>query len=353
MLAHRLALTLPPKLAHRLAVRALALGLPIARRPMGGPLTLAAGLSFPNPLGLAAGFDKNGVAIAALARMGFGHVEIGTVTPRPQAGNPGPALFRLKADRAIVNRLGMPGDGAEAVARRLSHWREANPDARLRLGVSVGSNRDSTDIAADMAFGVSRFGPVADYLAVNLSSPNTQGLRDWQTGDRLAQVLDAVAAAHARLARRPPLFVKLAPDMTAEDEAALVDRAVAAGLAGLIVCNTTVARPAGLRSPDAGRLGGLSGAPLTARALAQLRRIRSQAGGRLTLIASGGVMSAADALARLDAGAALVQVMTGWVYRGPSLVDEVLAALAPPSNAAASPDSPRSRGLPRLGLARR
>ena len=351
MLAHRLALALPPMLAHRLAVRALAMGLPVGRRPMAGPPTIVAGVSFPNPLGLAAGFDKNGIAVAALARMGFGHVEVGTVTPRPQAGNPGLALVRLNADRAIVNRLGMPSDGADAVGRRLDRWRVANPDGRLRIGVSVGANRDSTDIAADMAFGIGRFAMLADYLAVNLSSPNTGGLRDWQQGARLGHVLEAVASARAGLARRPPVFVKIAPDMTAEQEAEIVDRAVAAGIDGLIVSNTTISRPAGLRSPDAGRRGGLSGAPLAAPALAQLHRIRANTGVRLALVASGGVMTAADVLARIGAGATLVQVMTGWVYRGPALIDEALAALAAGPKAPAVRDLLRSPAPPLPGPA--
>lgn len=330
-LAHRLSLALPPKLAHQLAVRVLAQGWPVAWRDFArtqgnaDPSVTIAGLAFPNPVGLAAGFDKDAVALPGLVRMGFGHIEIGTVTPRPQAGNPGPALFRLKADRAIINRLGMPGHGADVVAGRLERWRVANSGPRVRIGVSVGSNRDSEDIAADMAFGVGRLGPLADYLTINLSSPNTAGLRDWQTGERLSRVLDAACAAHAALANRPPMFVKIACDMDEATEADLVDRVTTAGIEGLVLCNTTVARADTLRSPHAKQAGGLSGRPLAERALAQLRRVHAQAGNRLALIASGGVMSAADACARLEAGASLVQVMTGWIYRGPRLVDEILA----------------------------
>ena len=343
-LAHRLSLALPPTLAHQLAVRVLAQGWPVAWRDSARAQHAAdrrvtvAGLTFPNPVGLAAGFDKDAVALPGLARMGFGHIEIGTVTPRPQAGNPGPALFRLKADRAIINRLGMPGHGADVVAGRLEQWRVTNPDTRVRIGVSVGSNRDSEDIAADMAFGVGRLGPLADYLTVNLSSPNTAGLRDWQTGDRLSRALEAACAAHAGLANRPPLFVKIACDMDETTEADLVDRVTAAGIDGLVLCNTTVARAETLRSPHAKQAGGLSGAPLAERALAQLRRVNAQAGNRLALIASGGVMSAADACTRLEAGADLVQVMTGWIYRGPRLVDDILA------NISATPSAPFNAG---------
>lgn len=341
-LAHRLALALPPMFAHRLAVGILALGVPVAWRDLSGPAVTAAGLGFANPIGLAAGFDKDARALPGLVRMGFGHVEIGTVTPRPQAGNPGRALFRLAEDRAIVNRLGMPGDGAEIVAARLERWRSRNPGHPVRIGISVGANRDSRDIAGDMAFGVGRLGPLADYLTVNLSSPNTQGLRDWQSGERLSRVLEAVREARGRLANRPPLFIKIAADIERDAEADLVERAVAAGIAGLVLCNTTLDRPPTLMSPHAGRPGGLSGAPLTERGLGQLQRVHALGRGRLALIASGGVMSAEDALARLDAGAALVQVMTGWIYRGPRLVDEIATALAARGRQPVRPGSPRS-----------
>lgn len=327
-LAHRAVLALPPLLAHRLALGVLATGVPVAWREISGPAVTVAGLAFPGPLGLAAGFDKDAVALAGITRMGFGHVEVGTVTPRPQAGNPGRALFRLAEDRAIINRLGMPGDGADAVAARLERFRERHPDCRMRIGVSVGSNRDSTDIAADMVGCIRRLGPFADFLTVNLSSPNTAGLRDWQVGARLSAVLAAAHDARAGLAGRPPLFVKIAADMDAATEADLVDRAIAAAFDGLVLCNTTTERPAELQSQHAGKLGGLSGAPLTGRALAQIRRVHARAGNRLALVATGGVMSAADAVARLEAGASLVQVMTGWIYRGPRLVDEIAAATA-------------------------
>ena len=212
-LAHRLALVLPPALAHRAALRVMAMGWPVVRRRLPAvPLTVA-GVTFPNPLGLAAGFDKNAVALPGLAKLGFGHVEIGTVTRHPQAGNTGRTLFRLGADRAVINRLGMPNDGADAVAARIGAWRAHNPDHPMRIGASVGQNRDATDVADDIAACVARLGPVADYVVVNLSSPNTAGLRDWQAGDRLARVLDAAAEARERLPRRRPLFVKIAPDL--------------------------------------------------------------------------------------------------------------------------------------------
>lgn len=343
-LAHRAALALPPMLAHRLALRVLASGLPVAWRAISGPAVSVAGLSVPGPVGLAAGFDKDAVALPGLVRLGFGHIEVGTVTPRPQRRNPGRPLVRLREDRALVNRLGMPGDGASAVAARLRRFREGRPDCPVRIGASVGANRDSIDIATDVAQCIAMVGPYADFLTVNLSSPNTAGLRDWQAGARLARVLDAAAAARAALPRRAPLFVKIAPDIDPAAEAGLVERVIAAGLDGIVLCNTTTERPAGLRSPRAAASGGLSGAPLTARALAQLVRVRGLAGDRLALIATGGVMTAADALARLEAGAALVQVMTGWIYRGPRLLDEIGAALA--GRAAVTPARPRSLPQP-------
>ncbi len=340
-LAHRALLKLPPHLAHRLALKAMALGWPVPRRePLPGPVTVA-GLGFRNPIGIAAGFDKNAVALAGLARIGVGHVEVGTVTPRPQTANPGRTLVRLPRDRAIVNRMGMPNDGAEAVAARLARWRAANPDSHLRIGVSVGANRDCEDVAADLAAGISTLGPYADYLALNVSSPNTAGLRDWQAGDRLARALDTGAGARAQLPTAVPLFLKIAPDLGEDDEATLVDRAVGAGLDGLIVCNTTIQRPPGRRDLD--MPGGLSGAPLTDRALAQLRRVRALSGGRLTLIASGGVMTADDVTARLAVGASLVQLMTGWVYGGPRLFEDLGQALAAP--AGATPDRQLSTAL--------
>lgn len=345
VLAHRLALLLPPMRAHRLALRVLAFGWPVAWRALSGQAVTVAGVDFANPIGLAAGFDKDARALPGLVRMGFGHIEVGTVTPRPQRGNPGRALFRLAADRAIINRLGMPGDGAEAVAGRLARWRDANPGHPVRIGVSIGSNRESEDIAADMAFGVTHLGSLADYLTINLSSPNTQGLRDWQTGARLSLVLQAVRAAHAALPHCPPLFVKIAADMGEAAEADLVERVIAAGIDGLVLCNTTLERPAGLRSAHAANSGGLSGAPLRERALAQLQRVHRQANGRLVLIASGGVMTAADAVARLEVGASLVQVMTGWIYRGPKLIDEIAAALQPSAGKPISADSRRSLPL--------
>ena len=247
-------------------------------------------------------------------------------TPRPQTGNAGHTLVRLRGQRAIINHLGMPNDGADAVAARLARWRDRHPDSHLRIGVSVGANRESDDVARDLAVGIAKLGPYADYLALNVSSPNTAGLRDWQAGTLLDQVLDAAATARASLSAPVPLVLKLAPDLDEAHEATLVARTMAAGIDGLIICNTTVARPPGHSATD--MPGGLSGKPLTGRALAQLRRVRALAGDRLTLIASGGIMMADDASARLAAGASLVQLMTGWVYRGPRLLDEIARTMA-------------------------
>jgi dihydroorotate dehydrogenase len=316
--------------AHGLAIRILRSGLtPGDRRA--DPPSLGVkiwGRSLPNPIGLAAGFDKNAeVADAALA-LGFGLVEIGSVTPRPQEGNPRPRLFRLPEDRGVINRMGFPGHGLEAARARLA----ARP-RRGFVGVNVGANKDSTDRAADYVTGCVALAPYADYLVCNVSSPNTPGLRSLQGRTELAGLLkrvqDAIAAAGPSAAPGPvPLVVKIAPDATDDDLDDIVFVCRDLRLDGIIVGNTTLSRPASLRSDRKAETGGLSGAPLTALSTEVLRKTAQRAERQFPLIGCGGVGSGADAYAKIRAGATLVQLYSAMVYEGPPLVRRIKDELA-------------------------
>ncbi len=312
--------------AHGIALRALALGLAGRDSAPDDPRLAVevAGLRFANPIGLAAGFDKNADALAPLARLGFGFVEAGTVTPRPQAGNPRPRLFRLTDDRAVINRMGFNNAGLDAYLPKLAGF----PRALARVGANVGINKEGADPERDYPALVAAVAPHADYVVVNVSSPNTPGLRDLQGEARLASILAAIAAA---VRAHPPLFVKIAPDLSAEGIAAIVETCVAGGVQGLIVSNTTISRPAGLSDGNAQQAGGLSGAPLQPLALAAMRHAAIAARGRLVLIGVGGIATGADALARIRAGAHLVQLYTAFAYEGPALIGrlkrELLAAM--------------------------
>jgi dihydroorotate dehydrogenase len=295
-------------------------------RPVTEPVH-AMGLTFPGPLGLAAGFDKNAVGIDALAALGFSFVEVGTVTGEPQPGNPRPRLFRLPADRAVVNRMGFNNEGAEVVARRLAARHERRDRANraahpVVVGVNIGKTKAVPEdrAVADYEKSARLLAPYADYLVVNVSSPNTPGLRDLQAVDRLAPLLTAVRRqADAVTQGHLPLLVKIAPDLTDDDVLAVADLAVDLGLDGVVATNTTVRRD-GLRSTqalvEAVGTGGLSGAPLKARALDVLRLLRGRVGPDLAIIAVGGIGDVADARARLDAGATLLQAYTAFVYEG-------------------------------------
>jgi len=315
------------------------------RRPFPVRSVQVMGLEFPNVVGLAAGYDKDAVAWRGLAALGFGHVEVGTVTPRPQAGNPAPRLFRLPEDRGLINRMGFPSAGADAVADRLhGHaWRD------FVLGVSIGPNKDTPPdrVAEDYETLVDRFAPLADYLAINVSSPNTPGLRSLQSSESLGALLARIVARRdiaggqpTARSRQPEqsaslrertgrerrdgggttrLVVKLSPDIPDAELAETVATIDRSGVDGIIVTNTTVSRPGLSDDPD--ETGGLSGAPLASRSLAVLATVRDLTD--LPLIASGGIMSATDAGRRLDAGASLVQLYTGLVYQGPSLVHQI------------------------------
>jgi len=286
--------------------------------------TSIGGLALAHPVGLAAGFDKNAVAVRGLARRGFAFVEIGTVTPRPQAGNPRPRLFRLREDLAVINRMGFNNDGLAAVAGRLA---AAGPRP-VPVGANVGMNRDAAEPARDYVAGVELLGPYADYLVVNVSSPNTPGLRALQKAERLAALLAPIVVARGALAGpRRPLLVKIAPDLEEADEAAIAEVALASGIDGLVISNTTVGRPTGLRSRHAGEAGGLSGRPLMGPSTALLARMRRLVGQRLVLVGVGGIASAADAMAKIRAGASAVQLYTGLVHAGPGLVRRIVEGL--------------------------
>jgi dihydroorotate dehydrogenase len=298
----------------------------------------ALGLEFPGPLGLAAGFDKDARATRGLGALGFGFVEVGTVTARAQPGNPRPRLFRLTADRALVNRMGFNNEGAAAAAARLRR----RPGGGPVVGVKSGKTRvvPEAEAAADYAASARAVADVADYVVVNVSSPNTPGLRDLQASDRLRPVLVAVRSAldaSAGEGHRVPLLVKIAPDLAGEDVDAVADLAVELDLDGIIATNTTVARDGLASSPAevaAAGAGGLSGPPLRGPALAVLRRLRERAGDRLVLIAAGGIETPDDAWERMAAGATLVQAYTGFVYEGPLWPRRMHAGLAARARAA-------------------
>ena len=320
--------------AHRVAISALKR---VPRRiPPPFPAALktnVAGLDFPSPVGLAAGFDKDAEVPEQMLRLGFGFVEVGTVTPRPQPGNPRPRLFRLAEDRAVINRLGFNNRGQVAAFARLKHCGHGV------IGVNIGANKSSmatcrgagrqdglsTDFIADYVSGVGAMAPVARYLAINISSPNTPGLRGLQDEGALGELLSAVR--DARPPRGPPVFLKVAPDLADGDPERIVRAAVDHGIDALIVANTTVSRPA-LKSHHAGEPGGLSGEPLKPLALDALRRFRIASGGQLPLIGVGGIASADDAWARIRAGASLVQLYTAMVYEGPGIARRIALGLA-------------------------
>lgn len=288
----------------------------------------ALGLDLPSPLGLAAGFDKEAAHVDALAALGFGFVEIGTITARPQEGNPRPRLFRLPADRALVNRMGFNNAGAVAAAARLARRR----DDGVVVGVNIGKTKVAQDAVADYRESATLLAPHADYLVINVSSPNTPGLRDLQAVEQLEPIVAAVReGAAAGGAATVPVLVKIAPDLADEDVDAVADFAVRAGLDGLIATNTTISR-SGLVTPagevDALGAGGVSGAPVAERSLAVLRRLRARVGTDMVLISVGGVEDGADAAARLAAGATLVQAYTAFVYGGPRWPARAQRALA-------------------------
>lgn len=313
---------LAPEHAHRLALRALQSGLFGVRVQEDDPLLAveALGCVFQNPVGLAAGFDKDATAVRRLFRLGFGYLELGTVTLRPQPGNPRPRLFRLPADHAIINRMGFNNQGIGPFLDRLSRIPRAGP-----IGVNVGINKDTSTPERDYAILVSRVVPHASYVVLNISSPNTPGLRDLQAEDRIRVLLRTIAA---EVPTHPPILVKIAPDLGPDALPRLIEICLESGVSGLIVSNTTVSRPPGLRSHHASEQGGLSGRPLFALSTAMLARARLIAGDRLTLVGAGGVSSGKDAFVKIQAGASLVQLYTAFAYEGPALLPRLKKELA-------------------------
>jgi dihydroorotate dehydrogenase len=314
---------LDPERAHDLAIHALRLGLV----PLPGPVTSdrlrcqVAGLDLPNPVGLAAGFDKNAVALKPLARAGFGFVEVGAATPRPQPGNPRPRLFRLTEDRAVINRFGFNNDGMAVIGGRLAH----RPRDAV-IGLNLGAGKDSADRAADYAQVLAHCGPHLDFATVNVSSPNTEKLRDLQGRAALAALLDGVMAERARLPRPIPVFLKIAPDLADAELADIAAVARETGIDGIVATNTTLARD-GLHSPQAAQAGGLSGAPLFERSTRVLARLSVLTGGDIPLIGVGGIGSAGDAYEKIRAGASAVQLYSALVYRGLSLAGDIARGL--------------------------
>jgi dihydroorotate dehydrogenase len=319
----RLARPIDPETAHELAIAGLAawgrIGAPLGRAPAGSPrlATRVVGLDFPNPLGLAAGLDKNGAAVTGLFALGFGAVEIGTLTPLPQPGNPRPRLFRLAEDAAVINRYGFNNVGLDHGLAGLPRRPRPGP-----LGINVGANKDVADRIADYRTGVTRAAVLADYITINISSPNTPGLRDLQHGAALRELL----AACAKATGSTPLFLKVAPDLTPAQVDDVARAAMDARIAALVIGNTTVSRPA-LRSGAAQEAGGLSGVPLAPLARQRLADFRAATGGRLPLVAAGGIDSGAEAYARIRAGASLVQLYSALAFHGPGLPGRILRDL--------------------------
>lgn len=323
-LGQSLLLALPPERAHDLAIKSLELGLyPRADAPddkrLGQQLF---GVDFPNPIGMAAGFDKNARVPRELLAMGFGFVEVGTLTPRAQGGNPQPRMFRSVADRAVINRLGFNNEGQDAPLARLKDRPQGI------VGVNLGAGRDSQDRIGDYVAGIARMGAVASYFTINISSPNTPGLRDLQSPEALDALLKRVQAARAALpGKPPPLLVKLAPDIADADLPEAVRVIQAHGADGIVVSNTTLSR-AGLRDKGfAKETGGLSGRPLFARSTRMLARVYQLTDGKLPLIGVGGIDSPETALAKIEAGASLLQLYTGLVFEGPSLIGRIKQSL--------------------------
>ena len=317
-----LAFALDPEAAHRATIAAVKLT--PKRRPPDFPdslRTTVGGLDFPSPVGLAAGFDKNAEVPEHMLGLGFGFVEVGTVTPQPQSGNPRPRMFRLAEDRAVINRLGFNNAGQAEAWLRLRHCIHS----RGIIGVNIGANKDSEDRVADYAAGVRAMSEVARYLTINISSPNTPGLRQLQDEGALRGLLEAVS--EAREPNGPPIFLKVAPDLGEGEPDQIVRVAIQYGIDAIIVANTTVSRPA-LESKHASQSGGLSGAPLKPLALKALRDFREASGGQIPLIGVGGIASTDDVWERIQAGASLVQLYTAMVYQGPGIARRIARELA-------------------------
>ena len=319
---------LDPETAHRATLWALRHGLaPAGRTADDSALAIRVlGRDFPNPLGMAAGFDKDAEVPGPLLRLGFGFVEVGTLTPRAQPGNPRPRIFRLPEDGAVINRLGFNNRGAEAARAALDRWRAAGGTGLV--GVNIGKNKESADAAGDYAAAARVLAPAADYLTINVSSPNTPGLRALQGKAELEGLIDGLRAALGESGEAPPLLLKVAPDLSEAELAEIAEAALERRLDGLIATNTTIERPPGLAGRHRAEAGGLSGRPLFARSTAVLAQLYRLTGGRLPLVGVGGVASGAEAYAKIRAGASLVQLYTALIYEGPALVGRIKEELA-------------------------
>tara|TARA_R110002020_G_scaffold290928_4_gene506328 strand:- start:974 stop:2056 length:1083 start_codon:yes stop_codon:yes gene_type:complete len=324
-LGRRALFTLDPETAHGLSIRALGSGMvPGCRADRDPRLAVTiAGLEFPNPLGMAAGYDKNAEVAAELARLGFGFVEVGTLTPKAQPGNPRPRIFRLVRDQAVINRLGFNNEGHAAAHARLSAQRHKGI-----LGVNIGANKDTEDRAGDYVAGIACFADVADYFTVNISSPNTPGLRNLQTRAALSELLGRVLAERDAKQKRIPVFLKIAPDLTEPDLDDIAAECLAQRLDGVIVSNTTLSRTGLSADPKAGEAGGLSGRPVFERSTIVLAKMRQRLGKEMPLIGVGGIDSAETAAEKIRAGADLVQLYTGFIYGGPLLPGRILRGLS-------------------------
>ncbi|TGU99527.1 quinone-dependent dihydroorotate dehydrogenase [Mesorhizobium sp. M00.F.Ca.ET.151.01.1.1] len=322
----KLLFTFDPETAHGLSIAALRCGLPVGARTVRDTrlkISLC-GLDFPNPLGMAAGYDKNAEVPDALLRLGFGFAEVGTVTPLPQSGNPKPRIFRLTLDEAVINRLGFNNEGHAAAEKRLA----ARKGRGGIVGVNIGANKDSADRVGDYERGVARFAQYASYLTVNISSPNTPGLRTMQAREQLGDLLSRLMAARATASAQPPVFLKIAPDLVEAELEDIAAEVTEKKIDGIIVSNTTISRPALKSGGTAGETGGLSGKPLFERSTIVLAKMRRLAGPDMAIIGVGGVNSAETALEKIRAGADLVQLYTGMIYGGPALPGRIVAGMA-------------------------
>ena len=284
------------------------------------------GMEFSNPIGLAAGMDKDAIALSGWQTLGFGFAELGTITPLPQPGNEAPRIWRIRERRALINSLGFPSEGMEAVARRIERVRKAG--VAIRLGLNFGPNKDTqvTGVAADYAALIARMGALADFVVINVSSPNTPGLRNWQSPEKMREIFDAMRERGGETAHRVPLLLKIAPDLERDDLFRICDTALELKLDGIVACNSTIARDAvGVSSPHS---GGLSGQPLKIRARELIHDIYTHTGGKIPIVGVGGVASAEDAWLHIRAGASMVELYTGLIYEGPALVATIKAGLA-------------------------
>lgn len=329
-LAHPLLHRIDPETAHRLTLKGLK-ALPACKVERDDPALSVKlwGRTFPNPVGLAAGFDKNAEVIAPMLGLGFGFVEAGTVTPKPQDGNPRPRVFRSVADQAVINRMGFPNEGVDRFRHNYEAFLSTRPRPAGIVGINIGMNKDQTDPAKDYCALVRQLGPLADYLTINISSPNTPGLRDLQKKENLLALLTQILEERQRSCAQdmPPLLLKLAPDLDENQQQDIAAAVLQAGIDGLILTNTTLDRPDNLAQPFGGERGGLSGIPVREKSLAVLRNFYVLTEGRIPLIGAGGISCGDDAYDKIRAGASLVQLYTALVFKGPGMVKEIKQTL--------------------------